>query len=243
MIGKKSGFTLVETLITLGIIGVIAGLSIPLAISGRMAAQAKGQFNTAYALLQHAVADMSSSGIELQQSLYIGVEQNGRAASNSIYNKFKPFLKISYDCGAFDNVNPKICASTDERGYEGYSGNSDTQLNTIVSNGSFVLQNGMLVAFSGTTRSMNLFVTVDINGKNKLPNKWGWDVFTFQVLDGELVPAGAPGTGYEPEHPNLWGNNPRSYCDPNSNAQSNGATCAYYALNDDEYFKTLYRGH
>ena len=257
MIRNRFGFTLVEALITLGIIGVIAGLAIPQAIAGRMAQQAKSQFDTAYAILQHAIADMAADGVELHQGQMIGVKQSSTTTTgtyaNTLYSKFKPYLKISVDCGADENANQKICPSPkfENNRYENYTADSCSEdgcnnvLNDIIKNGGFVLQNGMMVAFSGDDKTMELFVTIDINGKSKLPNKWGYDVFTFQVLDGELVPVGAQGTKLyvsdESNESSNYGVEPEKFCDNNiGDNDHNGATCAYFALNDEEYFKKLY---
>ena len=70
--------------------------------------------------------------------------------------------------------------------------------------------------------------TVDINGHKK-PNKWGHDLFTFQLMDnGKLTPMGAKGTDYYEQE-----------CSQTSSSGRNGIGCTYKALNDPNYFKSL----
>ena len=77
-----------------------------------------------------------------------------------------------------------------------------------------------------------IIISIDVNGYNKKPNKWGHDLFTFQILNdsGKIVPMGAAGTYYANE--NL-------YCSKTSTHNLNGAACAYKAFTDANYFKNL----
>ncbi len=271
MFRNRTGFTLVEALITLGIIGVIAGLAIPQAISGRMAQQAKGQFDAAYSILQHAVADMTSDGVDLSQRKFIGSDAKQTEKCNeksttteyrctsgndgtikksgrSLYNKFKPYLKISVDCGAHTPESfvdsSSVCPYANvDNGYKNYIGSADghDSIKKLFWNGAYVLSNGMLVTFSIHDNKAYTLVSIDINGKNKQPNRWGYDLFTFQIWNGELVPLGAPGTQLKSvsEGNIKFDENVEKYCKNISEAWS-GATCSYYALSDEEYFKKLY---
>lgn len=102
----------------------------------------------------------------------------------------------------------------------------------IFDDGQFVLQNGMLVMIENpnSQTSHQIFISIDINGKKKGPNKFGYDLFTFELVsDGRLLPMGADGTSYP-------GN---SYCSKDSNSKINGIACANKALNDPKYFRTL----
>ena len=98
----------------------------------------------------------------------------------------------------------------------------------MLDDGAFVINNGMLFVIENPANNPNgLLVSIDINGKNNRPNKWGWDLFTFEIVKGDVLPVGAPAT----------------YCDANSNSDLNGMTCGYYASTDQDYFKKLYNGH
>lgn len=95
----------------------------------------------------------------------------------------------------------------------------------------------MLVAFENPANGY-VWISVDINGKNKMPNRWGWDLFTFELTNDGLLPLGAPGTTA------TYSNKPEDYCNINQNTKNeNGATCSYFAITNQDYFKELYKGH
>ena len=103
--------------------------------------------------------------------------------------------------------------------------------------GAFVINNGMLFAVENPENHPDgLLVLIDINGKNKRPNRLGYDLFAFEVVEGDVLPLGAPGTTEK------WSKTPSSFCDNGSSAD-NGMTCAYFASTDDDYFRKLYNGH
>lgn len=90
---------------------------------------------------------------------------------------------------------------------------------------------------------------VDTNGPKKLPNRYGFDVFEFQVQDkSDMIRAVKPTRKYTPEEleglqfPDIAG----YPCDGTSTQAANGAGCSYYAIidknPDDEtkgYWETL----
>jgi prepilin-type N-terminal cleavage/methylation domain-containing protein len=250
MIKNRFGFTLVETLITLGIIGVIAGLTLPSAIAGRMSSQARTQFDTAYAVLSQAVNDMAADDVTLFGGQF--VNQRG-----SVYDLFKSYMRVSVDCckvkndGKLECSASKICAGSTQNGYERYDGGGcnasksscSASVNWLMDDGAFVLSNGMLVGIEnpidGTQYTM---ISIDINGKNKPPNRWGWDIFTFQIIGENLLPVGAPDTKFKDTN-REFGEAPLTWCNSASTDDFNGITCAYNAVNDVDYFKKLYKGH
>ena len=72
---------------------------------------------------------------------------------------------------------------------------------------------------------------LDVNGYLKRPNKWGHDLFTFQLMeDGRLLPMGANGTTYTDDN---------RYCSISSTNSQNGISCTDNALNEKDYFKNL----
>ena len=61
------------------------------------------------------------------------------------------------------------------------------------------------------------------------PNRWGYDLFTFKFIDGELRTMGSTGTNYSAA----------VYCNLNSTSNINGIGCAHYAKNNTDYFKKI----
>ena len=115
----------------------------------------------------------------------------------------------------------------------------DVRSNTKISNlsyfddGQFVLSDGSLILIENPTGLERVYITVDVNGYLKNPNRWGHDLFTFQLMnDGRILPMGAPDTTFTDKN---------TYCSATSSDQYNGIACTYYALSDKNYFNNLPR--
>lgn len=244
MMKKFKGFTLGEILIAMSVIGVVATLVLPQLVNGQKAAQGRAQFDTAYSLLAKSIADMDADNVSILPTSY--------TTSQSLYRAVKNYHRVTIDCGDYSsaNKNTSVCigysgGNTNDQfdNYYTYNKTSKTKAYmNLFDDGAFVINNGMLIAFENPGgvsggKPNPMYISVDINGKNKLPNKYGWDLFTFELTDKGLLPLGAEGTNA------AYSNNPEAYCNPNGNNNKNGATCSYYALTDKDYFVKLYNGH
>ena len=243
MMKKSLAFTLGEVLIALGVIGVVASLVLPLLINGQKAGEARARFDTAYSILTKTIADMDADNISVEPASY--------ATAGSFYTELKKHFKIAIDCGKYSATNDSVCFSTTNTSaqstYRRMSGTEMTALEkSMWDDGGVVLNNGMLVAVENPANYVyGLLIMVDINGKNKNPNKLGYDLFAFELTKGGvLLPLGAPGTGQRTSSLALWGNKKaEEYCKKGANHQFNGMTCAYLAATDRDYFQKLYNGH
>lgn len=225
----KKAFTLSEVLITLAIIGVVAALTIPSVVNNYKKQQFRTGLKKEYSVLLQAL-DMykEANGEPLKK-------ENCTLKLGAFKDIIKPYLKILVDCGNNQaaGFNGKCVANGDYTGkytYKTYSGINaretffdDGQL--ILNDGSHLLfENSNSVTFNGT-----VYVSVDINGYNKLPNKWGEDVFTFQLMDdGRLLPMGAEDTDYTDQN---------IYCSKTSTNSFNGIGCTQRALSDENFWK------
>ncbi len=230
---KKSGFTLGEILIALTVIGVVAVLVMPQLVLGQKAAQAKAQFDTAYSLVAKSIADMDADNVSVDPKSYL--------PAGSFYRVLKEYNKVTIDCGVYAATNDSVCISTENRDstsdYLNKRGNTKMDAQYL-DDGAFVINNGMLFAVENPENHPNgLLVLVDINGKNKRPNRLGYDLFAFEVVDGDVLPLGAPGTTEK------WSKDPSAFCSDNGSDKDNGMTCAFFASTDDDYFRKLYNGH
>lgn len=236
MMKKSFGFTLGEVLIALGVIGVVAALVIPQLVNGHKAGTARAQFDTAYSMLSKTLIEMEADDVPVKPANY--------KASQSLYPKLKQYNKVTIDCGDYSagSKNASVCIAQSGNNANGnkdnyYTFNNATKANiSRFDDGAFVLNNGMLVAIENPAAGY-VWISVDINGKNKLPNRWGWDLFTFELTDNGIMPLGAPGTTAN------YSSNPANFCSKNGQNNENGATCSYFAVTDQEYFKKLYNGH
>lgn len=231
---KSLAFTLGEVLIALTVIGVIATMVLPPVILGQKTNKSKAAFNTAFSILSSTISTMDSNNISLKPVTYIGTP-------TKFYTELKKYMKVNYDCGAASLCRPKPAYSD------------------IHSSGAFILNNGMLVVVekvevpsedqdtnkeetsaagtggaeessSDENKKYALIVSVDVNGNTKNPNRRGVDIFSFELINGDIVPVGAQNSSF-----------PGVQCDYTPGAQTISAmACTQDAATDDEYFKKMY---
>lgn len=215
----KTGFTLAETLITLGIIGVVSALTIPSLIQNNKAARLRTQFLKSYSTIQQAFRQMEADGLSTDPTSY-GVQ--------TFYKTFSKYVKTAVDCGYFghEKYHPQCYKSSSPKAYKTYDGKRKAHPG-LLNDGELVLLDGTNLFFENMGGSYPIYVSVDLNGFVNPPNRWGFDLFTFQFLDGELRTMGSKGTTYNVE----------TYCNPKVGNEYNGIACAHKAKNDTDYFK------
>ena len=181
---KKNAFTLAEVLITLGIIGIVAAMTMPAIIQKNTEKTTVARLKKVYSTLSQAyLGVLSRDGSPDEWNLPYYTEDDG---GQYILDKFKPWLKIIKDCG----TREKGCYT---------EGTNDTQGNTaakaILNDGiclSFkVWQNQCLSSFGNVQQVKNIcgIIEVDINCL-KNPNKQGHDIFRFFLTKDRIFPYG-----------------------------------------------------
>jgi prepilin-type N-terminal cleavage/methylation domain-containing protein len=171
---QKSAFTLAEVLITLGIIGVVAALTLPTLTKNYQKRQTVIQVKKTYSLLNNALemakkdydTDINNWEIIHEGSLYIRSEHFAK-------NYLIPYLSVVEECG-----------KSSESGCN-YNSN-------LLSGGSysFILKNGNVVRlaayYNDASQSADITrieIIFDINGK-KGPNVLGKDIFEIELGGG-----------------------------------------------------------
>ena len=226
----RLGFTLAEVLITLGIIGVVAAMTIPNLIANYRAHQLSSRFLESYSIIQQVFKQMEADDISLLPTDY---------NTGSYYKTFMKYLQAPTDCGLGGNIGLSAGNKKSKPCFNSNAGNTDVPYKTLdgktnalsplFDDGQIALQNGSLLLFENNIIEQRVYVSVDLNGYNNKPNRWGYDLFTFQLKDGELKTMGAIGTDYTDMN---------TYCSKDSNSAFNGITCAQKAKeNPQEYFK------
>ncbi|CDE44744.1 unknown [Clostridium sp. CAG:768] len=224
----KKAFTLAEVLITLGIIGVIASLTIPALINKTNKRELETAFKKQYSTLQQAVMM-----IKTEDSLDLDYENYGSDFSKRLAAQYKS----TKDCGTI-KFNTGCILKNEDNSFTYYKTfNGNTLMTTCIDDGGFITPDGILLLIEQGNQAKNItgyLVSIDVNGYIKKPNKMGYDLFMFQITkDGRVLPMGANDT--------YWGTKTyrESFCNKNSTSDQNGFTCAYYALTDNDYFKNL----
>ncbi len=220
---EEDGFTLAEVLITLGIIGVIAALTIPGLLNKYKAIRLRSQFLKSYSTVQQAFKQMEADDVSLNPDDY---------APSQFVNTFANYLTGATLCKTRQHsINCFDPYVDDPNIYKGiHTGYLD--------DGSLFLRDGTLYMFENTAKVANplIYVTVDLNGVNSPPNIAGYDTFTFQFNDGILKTMGDTDTEFSSDR----------YCDiakaktglTNNNY---GIACAQKAKTNPDYFKELIR--
>ena len=173
----KKGFTLAEVLITLGIIGVVASISIPILQKNIEDAQYKTAYKKAFSDLSNALAQANEDYSLIYAQTSTPRPSNFDKNFLTIMSKFKTTKQCT-------NNNNSLCwDSTGEKYGLGYSsGYPDA------SGYAFIDASGRAWSqyYSG---SPSLFV--DTNGFKK-PNQWGKDRFALSIIDKNGALIGIP---------------------------------------------------
>ena len=224
---KREAFTLAEVLITLGIIGVVAALTIPTLVNNYRKKQFETGLKKEYSVLLQAL-DMYKQDNETPLK-----KEDTDQSGGEFKNKIQPYLKILVDCGNNQASSKAKCVpngyyTQDKKyTYKTYSGNIARE--TLFDDGQIILNDGSHLLFENPGGGSAVYVSIDVNGYKKLPNKWGEDVFTFQLMnDGKLLPMGAEGTSFR---------NTATYCSKTSSNVYNGIACANRAIYDSSFWK------
>ena len=204
---KINAFTLAEVLVTLGIIGVIAAMTLPSVINKAEKMILKNQFKKTYSTFSQALlkseadygakpacyylASSNSSISGLISSQYLDVECNVlktlflknlnviATCEDNAYPTCIPKYK-GFDTMVIEN-NPDL---SEEEALEIVGGQSGFKQNNILyKEPAYVLADGSII-LSYASASFPKIFAIDINGK-KGPNKWGHDLFSFWIGSNE----------------------------------------------------------
>lgn len=216
---KKCAFTLAEVLITLGIIGVVAAITLPNLINSYKAKVLKTQFIKMDATIQQALLKTSNelgaslsdfygpgaADPNLVKPACLALEEQVPELNEVWLNQFSGLQKISRQ--KLIDMTHSHCSSVF---------NAKTNLGTwkcYSLDNTYLLANGSSISalefswYGRFTLPCSVSFMFDTNGPLNGPNRLGYDVFKYE--------------SYE-----YWMN---SLCDPNVNNSENGYGCYYYA--------------
>ncbi len=208
----KHGFTLAEVLITIGIIGVVAAITIPSLISAYQKRSTESRLKQAYSVLMNAQR-MSTTDPDFN---YTPPETYTAEAlyTNDKYRIFKSYF-VPYLQGVttFEKTKAPWVAKTPE-GKETFAANFGAL-------GGYCINNGM--CFRMLSHGTNYYyIVVDLNGPSR-PNVVGKDVFYFALHftdNGITIDGKVYGVSQNTTEAQL-----RQNCLHNESTWSSGATC------------------
>ena len=185
----KCAFTLAEVLITLGIIGVVAALTLPSVVAKFQQKSFSTAFKKEYSTLNNAinmvVYEQDTKDCYQSIKVVVGNVSYDAVATDCVPLKKGLISKMNLTPIKKDFVYTK---KEDVRNNGGVSSNFSVSYDTwldIMS--AFMMKDGAIVLFyydeqhSNVAPYANIPFVIDVNGK-KGPNRWGYDVFWLTLV-------------------------------------------------------------
>lgn len=252
---RNAGFTLSEVLITLGIIGVIASLTIPQIINYSTKLQSEAILKQDISILSNAIDSLNNDYQDIATNTFmnymiyssgeIGLV-NGQEFPLLMLSKYLP-SKTNYCVGhnVFYGSWPKpsqiqlnspingICWGNDDKintlnGMGGYPGGSAFNMFDTTNVPAAILPNGSFIRIRAATL-LNAQIFIDTNGL-KGPSTFGKDIFILMIVPASSTDNSAKLKPFD-ANPDISyngsGANPSTTCVDNSSSAANtGLGCA-----------------
>ena len=236
---RRAAFTLAEVLITLGIIGVVAAMTIPTLISNYQNKALKTQFMNKYATINQAVLfAKNENGLTNIQSYCTELDLDNLIYYNETKCKeiFNKYFKVVGKCKYKDDIVTY-----------------NKQNTAYVDRGAVIPPTKLLAdgsCYDIRINSKKLGFTFDVNGPEKGPNALGHDIFSFWLDKNDYLQPIKQNAVYAPEEIEnelsacnelegnpMWvckatANQKGNPCNKTSNQQGNGIGCSWFALHD-----------
>lgn len=216
----KFAFTLAEVLITLGIIGIVAAMTIPTLSQKLYEKRTVTQLRAVQSILAQAIKAAEAEDGEVEGW---GLKQDhSKEDAELIAEKLLKHMKVAHDCGTEPDTNgfcfPNITYTYLNGNKTPNYASQDNYYKIILNNGASIF----MQSYADNTDNDEGYINfnVDINGP-KPPNTVGKDLFDFNYSKGSVRPNGAPG----------------SAGDGNCDKGKSGWGCAYYVLQTGKLLK------
>lgn len=207
LIMKNKGFTLAEVLITLGVIGVVAAITISTIIKNYQEKVTVIRFNHAVSLLSQGFRNMAVDAEGDLRNL-TGQWNDWRHLNSDFYKKYFKINKMCIPYGTYNECVPYTTYALDKKSpcrfwCDNYSHEA-------------ILANGMIFCIQSSYNREGYKLGIDINGP-KGPNASGYDIFVLKVKkDGSIT-----------YHDYMYDN---FGCVKGSEGASNGPRCAEWIM-------------
>ena len=188
---KNKAFTLAETLVVMGIIGVVAALTIPNLSSSTANKENVARVQKAYSTINEAFERVQAEYGNIQRWPLRDFGWDGNNATDFFANRMSEYLKVSKNCAR--NANQGCMASsvkllngtsTTSSGYFAVTDADTSAYKMILADGTGL---AIMVASGG------IYMNVDIDGPRKGSGTIGKDWFGFVYSPGNgiknLIPA------------------------------------------------------
>lgn len=207
---KSFAFTLAEVLITLGIIGVVAAMTIPSLVTKYQKKVLETQFKKAYSVLLNANIMMRED--------YPSIYEDIMSSDSNVSDKFSEHLDrlIKYIPHSTMCTSHYLkCGGGNGKQYRNFPNTGNIHIDPDSLTTKSIMTNSGILIFMGPWGERGYHV--DTNGPDKGPNRAGYDFFSFSIdKNNRVVPYSRIG-GCEV---------------PDNGAVYQGFTCAQYAVSN-----------
>ena len=171
MMKNRSGFTLAEVLVTLGVIGVVAVMTIPTLVTSYQKQGYVAALQKNYSMLSQTFEKyLSDQRVErLTETELTTLDGVGEFLNN--------YFKVTKDCG-IGGAN-----SCFETAYKKWTGDKNVTISNTSNYYAVILANGAAIAMGKPVAGIGI-IFIDVNGK-KGPNIAGRDFFKFRYVQKE----------------------------------------------------------
>ena len=212
----KSGFTLAEVLITLGIIGVVAAMTLPGLLVKTKEKEAVTRLKKVHVTLESAFRLAENEHSEVVNWFDI---KDTKTNSEIFYRNLKPYLKVIKDCGFKEGCfHDGYVKTLDGRNYNKYNSNPQ-EYKIVLSDGTAIM---FYLSNPDCTNEWNACgnIKVDFSTKNG-DYTMGKDFFIFDITKKGIIPAGLQ---RDEDYPF------ENYCNISKNTDANGRSCAGWVI-------------
>ena len=198
--GGKVAFTLAEVLITLGIIGVVAAMTLPSLIQNYQKKALATQTQKFYSMMSQAVKQyMADYGVDDLRNTPLASDNYDDVKSPEVIASFRGFatkyLKVVKECNP-DDEGDNNCFAPVYRPFDNSIPKDEvdnfTTYSSYPSAQDYVLADGSVIRmdYYGQEGPINLYV--DVNGK-KGPNRKGYDLWSMSIFYDGVIDEGSVG--------------------------------------------------
>lgn len=171
----QAAFTLAEVLVTLGLIGIVAAMTLPSLIGNYQKKQTAIRLKEAYSLLNQAIQQSELKNGEINSWNFGTAHGNVQESVEFIDTYIAPFLKVTNKC--YNRCIPKVTKHTlSGKEYRFY-----LEDKTYYGRSIFIANGMQIWVYTDSDEAIKIAgIVVDINA-DRAPNLVGRDIFFFEL--------------------------------------------------------------
>ena len=185
---RKNAFTMAEVLITLGIIGIIAAMTLPSLIHRAERKILAQQFKKSYANIQNAINLVQADWGAPYECYNIGFGGYHLDQCQAFWDAFLTKIRYIQKCAQNDyDCHPKYKTKSEVLAEGGEVINNSCSMDFSYAN-FYILNDGTYIMIKNDNPGVShhqVYFLIDVNGKRG-PNKWGYDLYYLTLNREDL---------------------------------------------------------